>query len=80
VTIKFLVCKGTLDDALWAMLEKKLLVIGRSLNGAVDQLDVQIPVPIPAVVIVADSIDECKAPQSDVNGEGMFMFHEVSKT
>ena len=33
-----------------------------------------------AVVIVADSIDECKAPQSDVNGEGMFMFHVVSKT
>lgn len=38
VELRYLFCKGTVDDLLWPLLEKKLSVVGSAINGAKDRL------------------------------------------
>lgn len=39
VELRYLFCKGTVDDLLWPLLEKKLSVVGSAINGAKDRLE-----------------------------------------
>eukprot|EP00042_Codosiga_hollandica_P033071 m.216584 g.216584 ORF g.216584 m.216584 type:complete len:759 (+) comp54103_c0_seq10:278-2554(+) len=40
VDIKYLICPGTLDDAQWLLVQKKLSIVGQSINGKSDHLKI----------------------------------------
>lgn len=39
VELRYLFCKGTVDDLLWPLIEKKLSVVGSAINGAKDRME-----------------------------------------
>lgn len=41
VELRYLFCKGTVDDLLWPLIERKLNVVGSAINGAKDSMALQ---------------------------------------
>ena len=55
VDVKYLICKGTADDTIWALIDQKLQVVGSAVSGTKDKL-----------ALVAEN----GGAEGDANGEG----------
>jgi hypothetical protein len=38
VDVKYLICRGTVDDTIWALIQRKIAVVGQSVNGSTDKM------------------------------------------
>eukprot|EP01147_Barroeca_monosierra_P009179 gene9179-1470_t len=63
VDVKYIICKNTLDEKIWAKVEKKMAVVGEAISGAVSTMDADQIRAFPAIPL-SDSNKTSRSIQS----------------